>query len=273
MTKMHATERDQIILKIVSRKGFVSFRALSVRVDASPSTLRRDLARLRRTGKLMPVGPGVQWAGDVGDISEHRPQYDRSYQDVNANRAVEAIGKAAAELCRPGEAIIIDGGGTTLAMCPHLEPLRLQVLTNSLSIVSALLHQPNTRISVTAGVVLREQNIVHGPIEDVNTPRFHASKMFLGSATVTSHGLMQSDIVLAQAQQKLFSQADDLIVTVESSKFSASSGFLLCGLKRVHAVVTDSDVSDKCAKMIESHGVRLITAELWSSLRSVRGPL
>ena len=185
------------------------------------------------------------------------------HENINRNRAEkEAIGKAAAELCRPGEAIIIDGGSTTLHMCPHLESLRLQVLTNSLHIVSALLQQQNTGVSIPGGVVFREQNIVLDPFEDVSARIFHASRMFVGAAAVSRHGLMQSDIILIQAERKLLSQADQLIALVDSSKFVASAGHMLCELSRVHTLITDSKIDDVSAKMVKSHGVELITVDV-----------
>lgn len=54
-------------------------------------------------------------------------------------------------------------------MCPHLDGLGLQVLTNSLHIVSALSPQPNTRISIPGGAVFREQNIVLCALEEIST--------------------------------------------------------------------------------------------------------
>jgi len=260
---MHATERDRVILGLLDEKGFVSFRELSRRVTASPATLRRDLERLQTVGRLVRVRGGVQPTGGVDHMSGHHLQGVPFHENINRNRAAkEAIGRAAAALCRPGEAIIIDGGSTTLHMCPHLEPLKLQVLTNSLHIVSALLQQPNTGISITGGVVFREQNIVLDPFEDVDTRVFRASRMFVGAAAVTRHGLMQSDIILVQAERKLLAQADELVVLVDSSKFAAAAGHLLCELARVHTLVTDSHVDDASAKMIENAGVKLIVADL-----------
>ncbi|MEJ1969154.1 MAG: DeoR/GlpR family DNA-binding transcription regulator [Rhizomicrobium sp.] len=260
---MHATERDRVILGLLDEKGFVSFRELARRVTASPATLRRDLERLQTDGRLVRVRGGVQPTGGVDHMSGHHLQGVPFHENINRNRAAkEAIGKAAAELCRPGEAIIIDGGSTTLHMCPHLEPLKLQVLTNSLHIVSALLQQPSTGISITGGVVFREQNIVLDPFEDVETRIFHASRMFVGAAAVSRHGLMQSDIILVQAERKLLSQADELVVLVDSSKFAASAGHLLCELGRVHTLVTDSAIDDASARLVEGRGVRLIVVDV-----------
>lgn len=258
---MHATERDRVILGLLEAKGFVSFRELTRRVTASPATLRRDLDRLQEIGRLVRVRGGVQPAGSGGAPADQHLQGVPFHENINRNRAAkEAIGKAAAELCRPGEAIIIDGGSTTLHMCPHLEPLKLQVLTNSLHIVSALLPQPNTQVSMTGGVVFREQNIVLDPIEDTDKRVFHASRMFVGAAAVTRHGLMQSDIILVQAERKLLGQADELIVLVDSTKFAATAAHLLCELARVHTLVTDSKIDEASAKMIEKAGVKLIVA-------------
>jgi DeoR family transcriptional regulator, ulaG and ulaABCDEF operon transcriptional repressor len=258
---MHATERDRVILSLLDEQGFVSFRELSRRVTASPATLRRDLERLQTDGKLVRVRGGVQPTGGVEHPGAHHLQGVPFHENINRNRAAkEAIGKAAAELCRPGEAIIIDGGSTTLHMCPHLESLKLQVLTNSLHIVSALLLQPNTGITITGGVVFREQNIVLDPFEDVESRIFHASRMFVGAAAVTRYGLMQSDVILIQAERKLLNQAEEVIVLVDSSKFSASAGHQLCELTRVHTLITDNKIDDASAKMVESHGVKLIVA-------------
>ena len=260
---MHATERDRVILGLLDEKGFVSFRELARRVTASPATLRRDLERLQTAGRLVRVRGGVQPTDGVTHMSGHHLQGVPFHENINRNRAAkEAIGKAAAALCRPGEAIIIDGGSTTLHMCAHLEPLKLQVVTNSLHIVSVLLQQPNTGISVTGGVVFREQNIVLDPFEDEDPRAFRVSRMFVGAAAVTRHGLMQSDIILVQAERKLLDQADELVVLVDSSKFAAAAGHLLCELSRVHTLVTDSNIDDASAKMVESKGVKLIVAKV-----------
>jgi DeoR family ulaG and ulaABCDEF operon transcriptional repressor len=257
---MHAAERDRVILNLLEEQRFVSFRELSRRLSASAATLRRDLERLQEAGKLKRVRGGAQLGS--AEIAGFHLQGVPFNENVNRNRsAKEAIGKAAAELCRAGEAVIIDGGSTTLQMCPHLEALRLQVLTNSLHIVSALLQQPNTGVSIPGGVVFREQNIVLDPFAEAGTRSFHASRMFVGAAAVSRYGLMQSDIILVQAERKLLSLADQVVALVDSSKFAASAGHLLCELSRIHTLITDERIDGASAKMIEGAGVELVVVD------------
>lgn len=255
---MHVTERDTIILNLLDERGFVSFRDLSAQLSASPATLRRDLERLESGQKLIRVRGGARSFASP-EPSGMRLQGVPFHENVIRNwQEKEAIGKAAAELCRPGEAVIIDGGSTTLKMCPHLEPLGLQVLTNSLHIVGALLQQKNTRVSIPGGVVFREQNIVLDPFEDVVTRSYHASRIFIGSAAVARFGLMQSDIILVQAERKLLQQADEVVALVDSSKFQASAAHLLCDLSRVNTLITDDKIDDASVKMLEDAGINLI---------------
>ncbi|MNL80914.1 DNA-binding transcriptional repressor SrlR [compost metagenome] len=47
---------------------------------------------------------------------------------------------------------------------------------------------------------------------------------------------------------------------VDSSKFHKRSSLILCGLKRIATVITDSGIEDRHAAMLENAGVRLVIA-------------
>lgn len=263
---MHATEREHYILELLSERGFISFLELEKSMDASSATLRRDLRRLAGLGRLIRmrggaqlpfpnISPGAQKAG-TGLLGV-------PFHENVARNAVSkaAIGREATKLCERGEAIMIDGGSTTLQMCPHLEGLNLQVLTNSLHIVSALLPQPGTRILVPAGSVFRDQNIILTAAGDENMPRFHAPKLFMGAASLGMQGVMQADILLVAAERRLIERADQIIVLADSSKFAGPSGNVVCELSEINIIVTDAGISDHHASVIERSGVKLIIAQ------------
>ena len=152
---------------------------------------------------------------------------------------------------------MIDGGTTTLQMCPHIDGLGLQVLTSSLHIVNALLPQAGTRILVPSGAVFREQNIILAPGGEESMPRFHAPKLFMGAAAVGKQGIMQADVILVANERRFIDRAQELIVLVDSSKFIASSGTLVCDLSEIDVLITDDGVSDADAAMIRQAGVDL----------------
>ena len=257
---MHATERERAILELLERRGFIAFRELDKHLDASPATLRRDLERLAGMGTIERVHGGAKlaWQAEARG-SQTSLSGVPFHENINRNRPhKEAIGRAAAALCTPGEGVMIDGGSTTLQMCPHLGGLDLQVLTNSLHIVSALLPQAGTRVLVPGGAVFREQNIILSATGDELMPRFHAPKLFMGAASVGSQGVMQADVVLVAAERRLIERAEELILLVDSSKFAGPSGNVVCALEEVDVVVTDGGVSDETRLMLERADVRMV---------------
>ena len=262
---MHANERETLILALLEERGFVAFRDLELRVDGSPATLRRDLERLAANGRLTRVRGGIK-AHEGGSSNALTPSIHLSgipfHENIARNRqAKAAIGKAAATLCKPGEGVMIDGGSTTLQMCPHLAGLNLQVLTNSLHIVSALIGQTGTRVLVPSGAVFPEQNIILSVFGDDGMPRFHAPKLFMGAASLGVQGLMQADIVLVAAERRLIDRADEIIVMVDATKFDGPSGNVVCELSQIDVVITDDRINDAIAKDIENACARLVVVQ------------
>lgn len=262
---MHATQREKRILELVGRKGFLSFQELDGTLDASAATLRRDLERLDGHGLVRRIRGGVERVGDVDVATPAVPSglMGVPFHENASLREDEkrAIGRAAAALCKPGEGVMIDGGSTTLQMCPHLAGLNLQVLTNSLHIVSALLPQAGTRILLPAGTVFREQNIILSATGEESMPRFHAPKLFMGAAALGPQGLMQADVILVASERRLIERADEVIVLVDSSKFAGPSGAVVCELDEIDVVVTDAGIESTQADWLRDAGVRLEIVE------------
>jgi len=259
---MHAAEREKLILEALGQTGFVTYRELESSLQASPATIRRDLTRLEDSGAIKRVHGGAKLGSKkkVGTLvaSLQGTPFDES---IALNRsAKQTIGKAAASLCQSGEGIIIDGGSTTYQMCDHLAGKGLQVLSNSLHIVNALLPQKGTQLLVPSGSIFREQNIILAPSGEASMPNFFASKVFIGAATISGRGIFQSDAVLVASQRRFLELADEVILLVDSSKFATSSGAIVCGLEAIDTVITDNGISENDAALLRERGTNLILA-------------
>ena len=260
----HAAEREQAILALLREHRFVTFRSLERAVEASPATLRRDLERLASEGYVERVHGAVKLV-EQRAVSSSSPLADLKgvpfHENISRHPAKkQAIGRAAASLCRPGESVIIDGGSTTLQMCPHLGGMHLQVFTNSLHIVSALLNLPDVRVQVPGGTVFREQNIILGASGEEPLP-FRAPQLYMGAAALGAAGIMQADLVLVTAERRLIERAEELILLVDSSKFRGPAGHVVCGLEELDVVVTDAGIGKAERRMLDAAGVRLVIAE------------
>lgn len=262
---MHANEREKAILSLLEQKdGFISFRDLEKHLDASPATLRRDLNRLAEDGHIDRVRGGAKLPGR--NVRGRRSEDDHlAGTPFTENLRLmpdqkRAIGRAAAELCRNGTSVMIDGGTTTLQMCHFLSGRDLQVFTNSLHIARALLPQPNTRILLPGGSVFREQDIILSAVGDETMPKFHAPQFFMGATSIGPQGIMQPDVILVAAERRLIDRADELIVLVDHTKFQGPSGNVVCGIDEVDVVITDAGVNDDDVAMLEAAGTRVVIA-------------
>ena len=62
-------ERQQRILELVRRKGFVSIDMVSLEIAADPETIRRDINDLFSSGKLESHGEGISWRSTVENLA------------------------------------------------------------------------------------------------------------------------------------------------------------------------------------------------------------
>jgi DeoR family ulaG and ulaABCDEF operon transcriptional repressor len=182
-------------------------------------------------------------------------------ESLNRNRhQKELIGREAAKLCLSREAVVIAGGSTTLRMCPHLDGMGMQVLTNSLHVVNELLPQGGTRVLLHGGQVFPDQSVVLLPAGADCMPAFHAPKLFMGASAIGHRGIMQPNAMLVAAERRHVDRAKQVIVLADSSKFDVASGHVVCELKEIDILITDSGIPPAHRKMLESAGVRLIIA-------------
>lgn len=256
--QMHEKERHRIILSAVQDRPVVTVQELVALTDSSEATIRRDIAQLHVQKKLRRVRGGAE--------SIHPPQFvGLAGRPFSVNETINiaqkrAIAQKAVELCEDGDAIIVNGGTTTFQMVHPLATKRCQVFTNSFPIAEHLLKNSKNTIMLSGGVIYREQNIILSPFDNDVTRNFYAKRMFMGAQGLGPLGLMEADPLLIQAEQKLIGQADELVVLVDSSKFSARSSLILCPLERISTVITDDGIPDSAAKMLEQADINLIVA-------------
>lgn len=255
---MHEKERHRIILSAVQDRPVVTVPDMCALTGASEATIRRDIASLHVAKKLRRVRGGAEalnptkFPGLAG-----RPF---TLNETLRIAQKQAIARAAVELCDDGDPIIINGGTTTFQMVHPLATRQMQIFTNSFPIAEHLLKNSKNAILLSGGVIYREQNIVLSPFENDVTRNFYAKRMFMGAQGVGPLGLMEADPLLIQAEHKLIGQADELVVLVDSTKFQKRSSLVLCPLDRAHTIITDDEITDRAAAMLESAGVNLIVA-------------
>lgn len=255
---MHESERHRIILSAIQEKPVVTVQDIAELTDASEATIRRDIASLHVQGKLRRVRGGAEAVHppQLGNLAA-RPF--RVSESVNIDKK-RSIARKAVDLCEEGDAIIINGGTTTFQMVHYMSARRLQVMTNSFAIAEHLVKHSKCNVSVPGGAIYRDQSLILSPFENDAIRNFYARRIFIGAQGVGALGIMESDALVIQSEQKLMRQAEELIVMIDSSKFRKRSSLILCPLENVSTIITDEGITDEAARMVEAAGVTLIVA-------------
>ncbi len=255
-SRMHKNKRFHAIRTALQEQGFVTVQELMDRLGASSATVRRDINELAQRGDLRRVHGGAEALNFNGQIAT--TSFSLDYANTERRPEKLAIAAMAVSLCDDDESIIINGGSTTYHMVYALEHRSMQVLTNSLPIASYLFEHGNVRLQVPGGEVYRDQHIILSPFDNDTIKNYSASKIFTGAQCLSRAGLLESDPRLIQAERKILSQADDVVVLLDSSKFQGSGSLILCQLTDLNTVITDDGIRDTDRKMLEDAGVKVL---------------
>ena len=250
---MLVDQRRDAILKVIENSGFVSIVDLVQQLDASESTVRRDLEYLDRIGQIRRTRGGAAYVGDsLAPFEERRSR---------ALTQKEGIARAAAELVQPGEAVLLDGGTTTLEVARKLAGKSLQVVTNSLPIAGLLINQPQIELIVIGGYVYPTTGVALGPMAVAALENVHVRRLFMSAGGINEDGLYNSNALLVETERKMIDAADEVVLVSDSGKLGHSALAHLCSLEVVDRFVVDSGISPAWRKIFEKADVELTIVE------------
>lgn len=230
---MTAIERRRLILRIVRSGEAVHVADLARRLGVSQMSVRRDLARLAREGKLVRVHGGAV-------VAEDEPPF--GVIEVERAEAKDRIGQAAAALVEDGQTIMIDIGTTTLAFARHLHGRPLTVITSSLAVVQELLDDAEIELVILGGIVRRNYRSLVGMLAEDALRQVSADIAFLGTSGIRQHDLAVMDTTMAEAPIKrgMITAARRRVLLADAQKFSMEGTVRVCDVNDLDVVVTDA---------------------------------
>ncbi|MBC7966372.1 MAG: DeoR/GlpR transcriptional regulator [Fuerstia sp.] len=259
---MLVDERRAKILKIAEESGFVSLQRLVTEVEASESTIRRDLEYLDAMGQIQRTRGGASFLGD--SLSDFDARKSR------ASFEKQQIARRTADLISAGETVLLDGGTTTLEVARYLTGKSLQILTNSLPIALLLMNRPEVELIFIGGYVYPKTGVALGEQAVEALRKMHAGRLVMSTGGITAEGLFNSNALLVDTERQMIRTADRVTLVADSSKFGQRALSMLCPLSDVDEIVTDDGVSEEWRSVMESANVRMEVVETVAHAARVR---
>ncbi|ANY74770.1 MULTISPECIES: DeoR/GlpR family DNA-binding transcription regulator [Paenibacillus] len=171
---MLTEERYRVILERLQERGVVKLQELVELLEASESTVRRDLIDLEERRLLKRIHGGAALP------SQKAPEPGMEEKSFKNIQQKNAVAKLAAQQVQDGESIYLDAGTTTLAMIPFIEASNVTVVTNGLSHIEALVSKRINSYLLGGMMKIRTKAVI-GSIALQNMDNFRFDRCFLGT--------------------------------------------------------------------------------------------
>lgn len=254
MSLMRA-ERLNGVLGHIAEHGTVDVPQLAARFGVSGATIRRDLRDLHEQGLLVRTHGGAM-ANELGLELPLRHKASRNHPEKHR------IGVTAAGLVSAGDVVGLTGGTTATEVARALADRQdLTVVTNALNIATELVVRPNIRLFVAGGKARHASYELVGPTAEATVSEYHFDVVFIGVDGLTvGEGCTTHDEMEAHTDLAFIQQSRRTVIIADHSKIGRVTFAKICGLSRVHDLVTDAGIEDAALAALRHAGVAVTTA-------------
>jgi DeoR/GlpR family transcriptional regulator of sugar metabolism len=250
---MLPASRKDLLLDRLRRDGRIVAKELAAELGLSEDSIRRDLRELDAAGLAVRVYGGALPASPA--IADY------ATRTGVAPDSKRRVARAAADLIRPGSAVILDGGTTTRAVVDAMpRSLDCTVITHSPTIAAALLEH-RAEVLLIGGRLFKHSAVASGAAAVEAASRVSADLFLLGVTGVhPTAGLTTGDADEAAMKRALAARAADTVVLASSEKIGAASRYAVLPFEEVAAVVTDAAEEDQTLVALRERGVAVVPA-------------
>ncbi|WP_404364272.1 DeoR/GlpR family DNA-binding transcription regulator [Marinobacter sp.] len=237
---MKLTERQNLILQRVRRENHVEVENVARQFQVTSQTIRKDINRLCELGLLRRRYGGVSLPLSMSNVS------------VTSRRGLNQFAKQAMAAALAGyipeDASVYLGVGSSVEFVARELSAHssLKVLTNNLSVVSALSGNPGIEVLVSRGS-LRHNDldlVGHHTVEFFNDFRVDFGVIGTGSLDTTD-GLMDFDERESEISRAILANSRQRILVADQSKWERAASIKVAPFSGIDLFITDSIPDDK----------------------------
>lgn len=232
---MLTEERFAKILSILENMGSVTVQQLMTELDASESTIRRDLTALDASGQLTKVHGGAILKSTVystrDDEVVHRKEQNKD--------AKEKIARYAAGLITAGDFVYIDAGTTTERMIDYITNKQAVFVTNAITHAKRLADRGCT-VYILGGEFKAVTEAIVGEEAVVTLDKYNFTKGFWGANGVSiQKGFSTPELKEALVKRKSMENCKECYVLADESKFNQISSVTFAPFESATVITTE----------------------------------
>ncbi|HUX13353.1 MAG TPA: DeoR/GlpR family DNA-binding transcription regulator [Spirochaetia bacterium] len=247
MVIQNLNEREREILEILMDNRANSVAEISKLLAVSSVTVRNNLNSLADKGVVVRT-----WGGAAPAFHPEIMARQRQMTEAKAR-----IARAAAALVRDGDTLMIEAGTTTALIARYLFGKRdLFIVSNSNLVVPYTRANPALRLTLVGGEFRPSSESTVGPVALEQLERFHVRLAFVGTDGFSrENGLTTHLVEGAEIVKKMAAQAEQVVLTADSSKYGKSGFVRVLPLERMNRIITDEGLDLSIQDELRSQGL------------------
>lgn len=246
-------ERQHYIIEQLRQQGKVVALDLITQLHVSEDTIRRDLIELAEAGILQRVHGGA--LPRLQTVS-----YEQRKQEEQSSRV--AIARAAAQLIRDGQVILMDSGTTVHEIATQL-PLTLHatIVTNSLPVATTLSHHATVTVQVLGGQLKKDAQALVGVTVIEALRHIRADLCFLGICSIHPEiGISMSDVEESYVKRVMLEQAAEGVAVAGAAKLGTAAPYIVGPTSALTYLITDTTLDTQTLAAYQQQGLQIIRA-------------
>jgi len=247
----NSARQDQI-LELARRRGFVSIDDLAQRFTVTTQTIRRDINELCDQALLRRYHGGAGLPSSVENLA----YTTRQILCLDEKRRIAHL---LAEHIPDRASLFINIGTTTEEVAKAL--MRhdgLRVITNNLNVASIMSGNPDFEVIAAGGTVRSRDRGIVGPAAVDLIRQFKVDFGIIGISGIDEDGsLLDFDYQEVRVAQAIIENSAQVFLTADHTKFGRSAMVRLGRISQVDALFTDQPPPAIFSSMLETAQVRV----------------
>lgn len=245
-------ERQSYILQQVNLHNKVLSSSLSVEINVSEDTIRRDLQELSSEGKLLKVHGGALSRSFSNVHIPSNGVYSQDQKKVIAQKAISLISDGM---------FILTGGGTTVVEMARLLPpeLKATFVSGSIAAILEYMDHPNIEVILVGDRVSKSSKITVGSEAISKVRQMKADICFLGTnALDLNNGVTDNDWEVVQLKKAMIESSQKVVCLAIAEKINTFQPIQICPLNKIDVLITELSPDDPMLTPYANAGIELL---------------
>ncbi|HPH23194.1 MAG TPA: DeoR/GlpR family DNA-binding transcription regulator [Chitinophagaceae bacterium] len=225
-------ERQAYIIQQINIHNKVLSSDLSVQLNVSEDTVRRDLQELDEEGKLTKVHGGA-----LSKSFHFTIQNNNIYQHTEK----KIIAQKAISLIQDGMMVLLSGGTTIRELVKNLpENLNATFITVSIPTALELLNHPNSEVIFLGNKLIKSAQMSVGAEVVQKLSEIKADLCFLGTNSIDiENGITDLEWEIIEVKKAMIKAAHKTVSLAISEKLNSVQRLKVCNVEDVDILITE----------------------------------